>query len=210
MSIYYRQRNQRHRGFAFHFHKPRRDICANSIFITAVLRIRSSEERGKIGYGLKRHEAWVGYCDRREQKVMVHQARSRRRRARVTVVNPQQPVAERGNGECAPRIYCSPAPKSFSFSCWAFSKASLKRLASRNEVSQASDIFHQAISLTFAVGKADSQGLSLGLTLADIGGGVPHPAAVTTHVGAQLHIGDNCIIRQLSYASPKLHGQNLL
>lgn len=46
-------------------------------------------------------------------------------------------------------------------------------------------------SLTLAVGKADSQSLSLGLALADIGGGVPNPAAVTADVGAQLHVGDN-------------------
>lgn len=46
-------------------------------------------------------------------------------------------------------------------------------------------------SLTLAVGKADSQSLSLGLTLADIGGSVPNPAAVTADVGAQLHVGNN-------------------
>lgn len=45
--------------------------------------------------------------------------------------------------------------------------------------------------LTLAVGKTDSQGLSLGLTLADIGGGVPDPGAVTADVGAQLHVGDD-------------------
>ena len=45
--------------------------------------------------------------------------------------------------------------------------------------------------LTLAVGKADSQSLGLGLALADIGGGVPDPAAVTADVGAQLHVGDD-------------------
>lgn len=45
--------------------------------------------------------------------------------------------------------------------------------------------------LTLAVGKANSQSLSLGLTLADIGGGIPDPAAVTANVGAQLHVRDD-------------------
>lgn len=53
-------------------------------------------------------------------------------------------------------------------------------------------------SLTLAVGKADGQGLSLGLTLADIGGGIPHPAAVRADVGAQLHVGDDYTTCQYS------------
>lgn len=47
------------------------------------------------------------------------------------------------------------------------------------------------IVLTLAVGKADGQSLSLGLALADIGGRIPDPAAVTADVGAQLHVGDD-------------------
>jgi hypothetical protein len=49
-------------------------------------------------------------------------------------------------------------------------------------------------ALTLAVGETDSQGLSLGLALADIGGGVPDPAAVAAYVGRQLHVGNNLAI----------------
>ena len=45
--------------------------------------------------------------------------------------------------------------------------------------------------LTLTVGETDGQGLSLGLALGDIGGGIPDPAAVTADVGAQLHVGDD-------------------
>lgn len=46
--------------------------------------------------------------------------------------------------------------------------------------------------LTLRVGKADSQSASLGLTLANIGGGIPHPTTVRADVGGQLHLGHNC------------------
>lgn len=46
-------------------------------------------------------------------------------------------------------------------------------------------------TLTLAVGETDSEGLCLGLALADVGGGVPHPAAVGTDVGGELHVGNN-------------------
>lgn len=45
--------------------------------------------------------------------------------------------------------------------------------------------------LTLAVGEADGESLLLGLTLGDISGGVPDPAAVTADVGAQLHFRDD-------------------
>lgn len=45
--------------------------------------------------------------------------------------------------------------------------------------------------LTLRVGKADGQSAGLGLTLADIGGGIPHPAAVRANVGGKLHLGHN-------------------
>lgn len=45
---------------------------------------------------------------------------------------------------------------------------------------------------TVGVGKSDGQGNSLGLALADIGGGVPHPAAVGADVGGELHLGNDC------------------
>lgn len=48
---------------------------------------------------------------------------------------------------------------------------------------------------TLRVGKADSKGNGLGLTLADIGGGVPHPASVRSDVGGQLHLRDDWIQR---------------
>lgn len=47
-------------------------------------------------------------------------------------------------------------------------------------------------SLTLAVGKADSQSLSLRLALADVGGSVPDPAAVAADVGGKLHVRHNC------------------
>ncbi|KAI6776706.1 hypothetical protein HG530_000651 [Fusarium avenaceum] len=47
---------------------------------------------------------------------------------------------------------------------------------------------------TLGVGESDSQGNSLGLTLADIGSGVPHPAAVRTNVGGKLHLGDDVVV----------------
>ena len=46
-------------------------------------------------------------------------------------------------------------------------------------------------ALTFRVGEADGQGLGLGLTLGDVGGGVPHPAAVAADVGGELHVGND-------------------
>jgi hypothetical protein len=91
----------------------------------------------------------------------------------------------------AGRLYFS-ALKSFSFSSWAFSKASLNRLASGDDrLAYIEFIVLEYVELTLAVGETDSQGLSLGLTLADIGGRVPDPAAVTADVGAQLHVGDD-------------------
>lgn len=59
-----------------------------------------------------------------------------------------------------------------------------------------SSLGHATISvtghgLTLGVGEADGQGNGLSLALADIGGGVPHPAAVGTDVGGQLHLGND-------------------
>lgn len=48
------------------------------------------------------------------------------------------------------------------------------------------------LQLTLAVGEADSKRLGLGLALADIGGGIPDPAAVAAYVGRKLHVGNNC------------------
>lgn len=47
------------------------------------------------------------------------------------------------------------------------------------------------MKLTFTVGEADGQSLRLGFTLADIRSCVPDPAAITAHVGGQLHLGNN-------------------
>ena len=87
-------------------------------------------------------------------------------------------------------VVYSSALKSFSFSTWAVSKASLKALASIAMVSEGLKVVGIK-QLTLAVGETDGQGLSLRLTLRDIGGGVPDPAAVTADVGAQLHVGDD-------------------
>jgi hypothetical protein len=89
--------------------------------------------------------------------------------------------------------YCSDLPKSASFSCWALMNASLNWLASDIYVSLlCSSGCRWNRRLTLAVGEADSQRLSLWLALADIGGGVPDPAAVAADVGRQLHVRDNC------------------
>lgn len=85
-------------------------------------------------------------------------------------------------------VVYSSALKSFSFSTWAVSKASLKALASIPMVSECLNKVGIK-KLTLAVSETDGQGLSLRLTLRDIGGGVPDPAAVTADVGAQLHVG---------------------
>ena len=45
--------------------------------------------------------------------------------------------------------------------------------------------------LTLRVGEADSQCDSLGLALTHISRRVPHPAAVRTDVGRELHLGHN-------------------
>ncbi|KAI6773748.1 hypothetical protein HG531_000597 [Fusarium graminearum] len=47
---------------------------------------------------------------------------------------------------------------------------------------------------TLSVGESNGQGNSLRLTLADIGSGVPHPAAVRANVGGKLHLGDNVVV----------------
>lgn len=48
---------------------------------------------------------------------------------------------------------------------------------------------HMKWSLTLAVSKADSQSLSLRVTLRDIGHSVPDPAAVRTNVAGDLEVG---------------------
>ena len=53
---------------------------------------------------------------------------------------------------------------------------------------------HVRGQLTVRVGEADSQGDSLGLTLADIGGSVPHPRPVGADVGRKLHLGNNVVV----------------
>lgn len=55
------------------------------------------------------------------------------------------------------------------------------------------------LGLTLAVGETDGQGLSLGLALADIGGGVPDPAAVAADVGRQLHVGNNYALLSIRF-----------
>jgi hypothetical protein len=47
---------------------------------------------------------------------------------------------------------------------------------------------------TLSVGKSDGQSNSLGLTLADIGSSVPHPASVGANVGGELHLGDDVVV----------------
>jgi hypothetical protein len=42
------------------------------------------------------------------------------------------------------------------------------------------------------VAETDGESSGLGLTLRDIGGGVPNPAAVAANVGGELHVGNNC------------------
>jgi hypothetical protein len=69
-------------------------------------------------------------------------------------------------------------------------KASLKRLASA-EYPVSSDKTGDTVQHTLAVGETNGQSLSLGLAFADIGGSIPHPAAVATHIGRELHVGNN-------------------
>ena len=47
---------------------------------------------------------------------------------------------------------------------------------------------------TLSVGESNGQSDSLGLALADIGGGVPHPAAVGADVGRELHLRDDVVV----------------
>jgi hypothetical protein len=42
------------------------------------------------------------------------------------------------------------------------------------------------------VAETDGEGSGLGLTLRNIGGGVPDPAAVAADVGGELHVGNDC------------------
>ena len=50
----------------------------------------------------------------------------------------------------------------------------------------------QIFARTLGVGEADGERHGLGLALADVRGGVPHPAAVRPDVGRELHLGDDC------------------
>lgn len=59
--------------------------------------------------------------------------------------------------------------------------------------------------LTLAVGKADGKSLSLRLALADIGGGIPNPAAVAAHVGGKLHIRNDW--KLVSQILPSISGK---
>jgi hypothetical protein len=70
--------------------------------------------------------------------------------------------------------------------------ASLKALASVERGSKllfSDDDLHRELTIT--VGEANGKGLSLGLTLTDVGGCVPHPAAVAADVGRELHVRNN-------------------
>lgn len=53
-------------------------------------------------------------------------------------------------------------------------------------------LYQAGVKLTLAVGKTNGKGLSFGLTFADVGRGIPHPAAVAAYVGRQLHVRDDC------------------
>lgn len=75
------------------FHEPHCDVCANSIFITAVSRVQSwgrgVGELNMVKFELvKRHKVWlnVGIGVGEQLKVVVHEARSCRRRVCITVV----------------------------------------------------------------------------------------------------------------------------
>jgi hypothetical protein len=81
-------------------------------------------------------------------------------------------------------------------------KASLNPLASIVMCISACKILWYSRALTFAVGKADSKSLSLRLALADVGGRVPNPAAVTAHIGRELHVGNH--YSQLSIAEKNI------
>lgn len=58
---------------------------------------------------------------------------------------------------------------------------------------------------TLGVGEADGERDGLGLALAHVRGGVPHPAAVRPDVGRELHLGDDCT----ELASPSLFSPSL-
>lgn len=72
-------------------------------------------------------------------------------------------------------------------------KASLKALASAENVSIRFQDRHVTMgsTLTFRVAETDSKSDGLRLTLANIGGSVPDPAAVGSNVRGQLHLGNN-------------------
>lgn len=59
------------------------------------------------------------------------------------------------------------------------------------KMSAASCELYGAGERTLRVGKADSKSDGLGLALANIGRGVPHPASVGSDVGGKLHLRDN-------------------
>lgn len=73
-------------------------------------------------------------------------------------------------------------------------KESLKRLASADVLATSSRPQISSLAHTLRVGESNSQGNSLGLALADIGGGVPHPAAVGANVGGELHLGHDVVV----------------
>lgn len=137
------------------FHKPCWDIWANSIFITADSPVQS-KGRGNgewdltWGERLKRHDGeWVdcwgvfeGFGEqsnpdprsKRPSALSAHHGHE----FSYSFVGVEHSIVR-------PPIYCSLALKIFSFSFWAVSKASLKRLASNKIVNH--DLFIAQIEL---------------------------------------------------------------
>ena len=72
-------------------------------------------------------------------------------------------------------------------------KASLNRLASAGWSASCYGSICADV-LTLAVAEADGKSLSLGLTLRNIGRGVPDPGAVAADIGRELHVGDNVVV----------------
>jgi len=82
-------------------------------------------------------------------------------------------------------------------------KASLNKLASVRLVSNGCRYTRSfLVVLTLAVCKPDGESRRFWLALADIGRGVPHPAAVATNIRRELHVRHHCTRCQCTYYSP--------
>lgn len=86
---------------------------------------------------------------------------------------------------------------SASFSCWAFSKASLNKPASgcvcvSSLPRSSKGVIVAGRTRTLAISKPNSQRLRLWFSLTDIRSRVPHPASIAAHIWRKLHIRYDC------------------